>query len=735
MSGSRTDHRHGRARLLGGGLQVLAGEGLALPVGVVVAAMLARATGADGYGVFALAASIAGTIEWGFTSLFSRASIKLVGDADDWQPIAAALLRLHTHVGLAAGALLAIAAWPLGAFFDEPRVGVCLAILAVGVPISTVAMACRNILVGRGDYRARALTGATRWTARLLAIGTFVALGWSVVGAVLGEVVATAAALGVARTCVGRLTPAVPTALWRRFWELALPTFVLAMSLRLLDKVGLVALKVLGGSIQDLGLYAAAQNFSIAPGLVAIAFTPLLLSSTSRALVSGDLATARAMGGDALRLTILTWPLAAIVAGSSHEVVRLVYGQRFDAAAPLAAPFIISAFAVAIISIVSALLTALGKVQVASRAAWPLLPVAIVGYVVVVPRFGAIGAAVVTGAAALVGAALSLRALWLVWQISLPMATCIRSLVVSVAVCGAAIVWPAPGAWWLVKALALSTATLAAFVVLGEFSAEGSSSPGARYWDDVAGEWGGGRDRLWRRHSDSVNAALCRRWLPERVHRLLKTDAFDEASSDGLWLMLRSRADVVEGIDQSPAIAAQARARHPEMAITVADVRALPFPDRHFDAVLSNSTLDHFEHHAGIEQSLRELHRVLEPGGQLILTLDNPANPVVALRNALPFALLNRVGLVPYFVGATLAPRALTDLLRQVGFDVVETTAIVHCPRVLAVPAARAVEGLSSRPETHARFLRALSWFEVAERWPSRFRTGHFVAVLARRRA
>ena len=32
------------------------------------------------------------------------------------------------------------------------------------------------------------------------------------------------------------------------------------------------------------------------------------------------------------------------------------------------------------------------------------------------------------------------------------------------------------------------------------------------------------------------------------------------------------------------------------------------------------------------------------------------------------------------------------------------------------------------------RFLRALARFEAAERWPTRFRTGHFVAVLATRR-
>jgi SAM-dependent methyltransferase len=256
----------------------------------------------------------------------------------------------------------------------------------------------------------------------------------------------------------------------------------------------------------------------------------------------------------------------------------------------------------------------------------------------------------------------------------------------------------------------------------------------SHYWDDVAVEWLATRDALWRRHSDDVNVALCRRWLPTHLHRLLKTDVFDEAASAGLWPWLSGFADKVEVIDQSTAVAARARSRQPKLSVTAADVRNLPFADECFDAVVSNSTLDHFARAESIGDGLLELRRVLVPGGRLLLTLDNPANPVVALRNVLPFSWLSRVGLVPYFVGTTLGARAIVSLLERVGFDVVEVTAVMHCPRVLAVPAARLVGLLSAQRETHARFLRSLGWFEIAERWPTRFRTGHFVAVLAARR-
>ena len=159
------------------------------------------------------------------------------------------------------------------------------------------------------------------------------------------------------------------------------------------------------------------------------------------------------------------------------------------------------------------------------------------------------------------------------------------------------------------------------------------------------------------------------------------------------------------------------------------DVRSLPFADGSFDAVISNSTLDHFTHARDITAALEELHRVLTPRGRLVLTLDNAANPAIALRNALPFTWLARLGLVPYFVGTTLGPTMAAAVLERIGFRVIEVTAILHCPRVLAVPLARLADTAGSR--WAPRLLRALAHFEHAERWPTRFRTGHFVAVLS----
>jgi SAM-dependent methyltransferase len=255
---------------------------------------------------------------------------------------------------------------------------------------------------------------------------------------------------------------------------------------------------------------------------------------------------------------------------------------------------------------------------------------------------------------------------------------------------------------------------------------------GGHYWNRVAEVWNVTQPQpLWRKHSDIVNQQLLARWLPTgRVRRLLKTDAFDEAYSSGLYAFLTARAAQVIDIDIATSVLAAAKTRCPCLPAVGADVRCLPFADGTFDVVVSNSTLDHFATPEDIVRSLRELRRVLRDGGQLIVTLDNLANPVIALRSLLPYRLLHSLGLVPYYVGVSCAPARLRQLVQEAGFDVVTTHAILHCPRVLAVPVMRLLE-------KHAplwlqqRFLAILLACERLAAWPTRFFTGHFIAVNA----
>lgn len=263
---------------------------------------------------------------------------------------------------------------------------------------------------------------------------------------------------------------------------------------------------------------------------------------------------------------------------------------------------------------------------------------------------------------------------------------------------------------------------------------ESDTRSDTRYWNAVGAEWQRSRpSSLWRKHSDAINRSLVERWLPASgLGRSLKTDAFDEAVGIGIAPGLATRASTVVSIDLA-LTTVRVATRDRAGSGVVADVRSLPFVESSFDAVVSNSTLDHFEDDADIDVSLSELARVMAPGGRLIITMDNPQNPIVSLRNILPFEWLHRIGLVPYRYGATTDRNRLRDRLESAGFAVESIDAVLHCPRVLAIPLASWAERALG-PSGRDRLRRALGAFERLATWPSRFRTAHFIVALAERR-
>ena len=153
--------------------------------------------------------------------------------------------------------------------------------------------------------------------------------------------------------------------------------------------------------------------------------------------------------------------------------------------------------------------------------------------------------------------------------------------------------------------------------------------------------------------------------------------------------------------------------------------------------------------------SLAELHRVTKPKGVLIVTLDNPRHPVVALRSLLPGRLLRALGLQPYFVGATMSLPQLVTTLESLGWRVDDTATMMHTMRVAAIPAcawadrggaqAAGAPGTPGTPDSADTNAATGTAGGTVRRWlmaamlacerlgslPTRQFTGHFVAVRA----
>ncbi|MBV8051778.1 MAG: oligosaccharide flippase family protein [Acidobacteriaceae bacterium] len=471
-----------RRQMLDGSFRIFLAEALILPTGLITAAFLTRYLGPSDYGIFTLACVVVLWIEFFVTCAFSRAAIKLIGDAEDWQPWGSTLVRFYFLAGTFAALLLWLGSDQLARVLGEPTLAGYLRLFALDIPIYSLATAHRDILIGLRHYRARALAGAARWMTRLVLIVVLIWAGLSVRGAVWAMIGASLFDMITSRYYVR-------PPLWRRFpvrlghlWDYAVPLLVSGVALRVFDKLDLFMLKVLGASAAMVGYYGAAQNLTIVPGLIGTALAPVLLSALTHTRRGGDAALARELARDAIRFTICLLPFAALIAASSPEIATLLMGQTFAPAGPFLAILIFAGFGRLVLSVCLSILIAAERPRWVLLLTAPVVPLATASYVAAIRTGGPRSAALTTSVLCALLTVVALAAVYFAWGVK-PSSACIaRTALLSLAVYAAALAWPATGIMLLIKLGVIGGLLPIAYFLCGEFERDEISRLTALFW-------------------------------------------------------------------------------------------------------------------------------------------------------------------------------------------------------------------------------------------------------------
>ena len=98
--------------------------------------------------------------------------------------------------------------------------------------------------------------------------------------------------------------------------------------------------------------------------------------------------------------------------------------------------------------------------------------------------------------------------------------------------------------------------------------------------------------------------------------------------------LVRSGAEIV-AIDVSPELLeiASANCSVPNVRYEIQNAHELSYPEGVFDCVVGSSVLHHLE----IQEALREMYRVLKPGGRISFTEPNMLNPQIAIQKNVPW--------------------------------------------------------------------------------------------------
>jgi ubiquinone/menaquinone biosynthesis C-methylase UbiE len=141
--------------------------------------------------------------------------------------------------------------------------------------------------------------------------------------------------------------------------------------------------------------------------------------------------------------------------------------------------------------------------------------------------------------------------------------------------------------------------------------AEDRADRSRRFWDDIAPRY----DRSMR-FLERFQFRGGREWVCSRA----RGDVLEVAVGTAINLGLYPREVRLTGVDLSPEMLARARSRSDEIGRPIelreADVEALPFEDATFDTVVSTLAMCAVP---DVRAAIAEMHRVLRPGGRLLL--------------------------------------------------------------------------------------------------------------------
>jgi O-antigen/teichoic acid export membrane protein len=387
--------------------------------------------------------------------------------------VASTLAQTQLATSLVAAALLAALAPLLASWLGSPELIPYLRILALGVPLFGLAKTHRATLIGLNAVGRAALVEVSFRAGQLALVLLIVALGWSVTGAILASLGASVLRLVMARIFVRPPLFRRPAFPLRRLLGYAFPLFFFTIGMRFFYRADLMVVKALGESPAVAGYYGAAQNLTIVPfGMFGASFSALVLATLPKLWQREEEHQAQSLIGQAIRLVLCFLPLSAVLAGSASGIADLVLGRSFSPAAPLVAWLAFAALGFLMISVTTTVLTAAGRPGWTVALTAPVALLALGGYLLLVPRFGAISAAATTTVLAWASAILTLFAVHRWCGVRPRAGTILRTGLMALIAFTLSLLWRTAGAGVVFELIILTGVVIGGLFVLGELKVQ-----------------------------------------------------------------------------------------------------------------------------------------------------------------------------------------------------------------------------------------------------------------------
>jgi O-antigen/teichoic acid export membrane protein len=363
-------------------------------VGTMVLARLLRP---DDVGVYAVGAVLVGVVQ--VLRDFGVGAYVIQAKTLDREQLRAALTVSLLLAWTLAVLVLAIS-WPAAWFYQESRLRTTLQLLSLNfllIPFSAVVL---PYLRRQMRFAAIFAINTSQCMAQMGTSIVLAALGWGYLSLAWGAVAGAVASLLASLCCRPSELPWLPG--WRGVRKI-LSFGGAATAGTVIDEAGVAAPDLIIGKmigLAEVGIYSKAMGvINVFNQLVTAAISPVIFPLFSLQAREGrDLRQAYLV--TVSHITALAWPFFGFVALMAPMLVRVLYGDQWDAAVPLIRVICIASALYSVFSMARYLFVAMGEVKAQARLDAMAVPVRVLAVLLAAP-FGLywVGWAVVAGAA------------------------------------------------------------------------------------------------------------------------------------------------------------------------------------------------------------------------------------------------------------------------------------------------------------------------------------------------
>jgi O-antigen/teichoic acid export membrane protein len=376
-----------------GVVQAVVGRGLNFVFAYLATVLLARRLGPAAYGVYGVVISVLIWIEQTARFTVPPAAAKLIPEDRIRSPL---VQQTALFLGSILFASLFVVLWTAAGT------------AALDLPLFGLYAIYRGVLQGRHDFLSLAIADALYAAAKLAAVILLLGLWLSVASALVANVLASLAALVfvMSRGSIPLRRPS--SAVVSPLIRLALPLGLYMLALQTITHLDLWALTALdaGRDAGTLGLYVAARNVAIVPGVVLMVVSDVLLPSLSRAIAADDARVAPTYIRAAVRfLAILVVPIVLVLAVGADDIMGLLYSGEFRTGGGYLRALLVYAALLPFMDLFASVLSARGEPYRGGTTLAVVIPAAVALNLLLIPRYGPMGAAYASGLAGLAGTA------------------------------------------------------------------------------------------------------------------------------------------------------------------------------------------------------------------------------------------------------------------------------------------------------------------------------------------